>query len=159
MAEFPTMKIEDVVSSKQGHGFITIEGKRYNLFDIKNLKVNEEVINESANFLGEQVQQTRPVGVKLSGSMTVYDVGNYFDEYMDRFINKGKAFYFDLQTTNEDPTSGTGSRTTIYSNCCITKRSRTVYDVDGKYLEVDMDFAIGGVKRPQNFKDLDGTRV
>ena len=39
MAEVQTMNAKDVVSAKEGRAFITIEGKRYNFFNIKNLKI------------------------------------------------------------------------------------------------------------------------
>ena len=156
MAEVQTMNAKDVVSAKEGRAFITIEGKRYNFFNIKNLKITTDKETEKINILGERVEQTKSVGAKISGSMTAYNVTNYFDEYMDRFINHGKDFYFDIQAINEDATSDTGARTTIYRNCCMTKHSEVVFDVDGKYLELDMDFMVGGVKRPQRFKDLDG---
>ena len=159
MAEVQTMNAKDVVSAKTGRAFITIEGNRYNFFNIKNLKINKDFEGEKVNVLGNTVEQTKSVSAKISGSMTAYAISNYFDEYMDRFINEGKAFYFDLQTTNEDPTSDTGARTVIYRNCCVTKQGETIFDVDGKYLEVDIDFTVGGIKRVQKFKDLDGIRA
>lgn len=72
------------------------------------------------------------------------------------FKSTGKDTYFDLQVTNEDPTSEAGRQVTILKDCNIDSAIIASFDADGEWLEQDVDFTFEDVEQPTQFKMLDG---
>ena len=71
-------------------------------------------------------------------------------------LTKPKDIYFEIQISNEDPTSGAGRQTMILIDCNIDGGILAKFDADGEYLDEDMDFTFEDFKMPEAFKDLDG---
>ena len=79
-----------------------------------------------------------------------------FDRMLLEFKSTGKDTYFDLQITNEDPTSAAGRQVTILKDCNIDSGIIAAFDADGEWLEQDVDFTFEDVEQPTQFKMLDG---
>ena len=98
----------------------------------------------------------KSVGAKGSGTLTIYKNTSVFDDVMLKLLNKGVDTYFEIQITNEDPTSDAGKRTVILIGCNIDTDTVASFDADGKWLEEEIAFTFEGVKIPEKFKLLDG---
>lgn len=149
----------DVVSAKLAAAYLTIDGKRYLLFQAKNLKATVEKTKKEVPILGQVMNGNRAVGSKGSGSLTIYYNTNKFDEMMETYVKTGKDVYFDMQIINEDPTSNTGRKTVVLLNCNIDKVDIANFDADGDWLEQDIDFTFEGFKRAETFTELSGMSV
>ena len=64
--------------------------------------------------------------------------------------------YFDMQITNEDPTSTVGKQTIILIDCNIDGGILAKFDADAEYLDEDMDFTFEDFSMPESFKELNG---
>ena len=75
---------------------------------------------------------------------------------MYKFKETGKDIYFDIQITNEDPTSSVGRQTVVLKDCNIDGGILAKFDADGEYLDEDMDFTFEDFEMPEEFKLLKG---
>nr|DAL98057.1 MAG TPA: tail tube protein [Caudoviricetes sp.] len=151
-----TMFAGDVISAKLATAYVTIDGNRYLLFQAKSLTATIEKEKEQVGILGRLLKGNKSVSAKGSGTLTIYKNTSIFDDMLLKFLNEGKDTYFDMQVSNEDPTSNAGRRTVILKDCNIDKATVAAFDVDGKWLEDEIAFTFEGMKIPEKFKVLDG---
>lgn len=75
---------------------------------------------------------------------------------MKRYKDTGVDVYFNIQVTNEDPTSHVGRQTVILKECNINGGILAKFDADADYLNEDMDFTFEDFEIPETFTHLDG---
>ena len=64
--------------------------------------------------------------------------------------------YFDIQLTNEDPTSSVGRQTVILKDCNFDSVLLAKADADAEYLDESMDFTFEDFEIPEKFSLLAG---
>jgi hypothetical protein len=150
------MQAKDAVSAKLAECYVTIEGNRYLLMQAKNFEAKFEKEKQKVPILGKTGQGNKTTSWSGSGSMTVYHNTPIFNELMLRFKNTGEDIYFDIQTSNEDPTSTAGRQTMIFKDCNIDGGVLASFDADGDFLEQDIDFTFEDFEMPERFAILAG---
>ena len=151
-----TMKGKDTVSAKLAECFITIGSNRYNFMQAINLEAKFEKIKTEVPILGQTGKGNKSVGWKGTGSATFHYNTSLFRQMMLDFKNSGQDVYFEIQITNEDPTSAVGRQTIVLVDCNIDGGVLAKFDADAEYLDEDMDFTFEDFKMPETFKMLDG---
>ena len=68
----------------------------------------------------------------------------------------GEDIYFDMQITNEDPTSEAGRQTIILKDCNINGGILAKFNAGEEYLEEDMEFTFEDFSMPESFAELTG---
>ncbi|MBE6074194.1 MAG: hypothetical protein E7202_06650 [Selenomonas ruminantium] len=154
-----TMQAKDVVAAKMASAFVTIDGNRYLLFQAKNLEAKMEKDKQDVAILGRMTKGHKTVSVNGTGSMTIYKNTALFDKMLLKLKSTGEDTYFDMQITNNDPTSAAGRQTTILKDCNIDSAVVANYDADGEWLEQDIDFTFEDIEQPEQFAQLDGMSV
>ena len=81
-----------------------------------------------------------------------------FRELMLRYKNTGEDVYFEIQVTNEDPTSAAGRQTVVFIDCNINGGILAKFDADGEYLDEDIDGTFEDFTMPETFTLLDGMK-
>ena len=152
----PIMNAKDSVSVSLAECFATIEGNRYNLMQALNLEAKLEKTKTEVPILGKTGKGNKATGWKGTGSATFHYNTSIFRELLERFKNTGEDIYFDIQVTNEDPTSAVGRQTVILKDCNIDGGILAKFDADGEYLDEDMDFTFEDFEIPEKFKLLNG---
>ena len=94
--------------------------------------------------------------VEGTGKITIYKNTSIFDELMERYKNTGEDVYFDIQVSNEDPTSAAGVCTMVFMGCNVDGGVLASFDVDGDFLEQEIDFTFEDFSNPTKFKQLAG---
>lgn len=150
------MNAKDAVSAKLAECYVTIEGNRYLLMQAKNFEARFEKNKQVVPILGKTGQGNKTTNWNGTGSMTVYHNTPIFDELMLRFKNTAEDIYFDIQISNEDPTSAAGRQTMIFKGCNIDGGTLASFDADGEWLEQDIDFTYEDFEMPEKFKALEG---
>lgn len=150
------MNAKDTVTASLAECFVTIEGNRYAFMQAINLEVNFEKTKSEVPILGQTGKGNKATGWKGTGSATFHYSTSIFRELMLRYKNTGEDIYFDIQVTNEDPTSAVGRQTVILKGCNIDGGILTKFDADGEYLDEDMDFTFEDFEIPEKFKLLNG---
>ena len=70
---------------------------------------------------------------------------------MERYKNTGEDIYFDIQVSNSDPTSAAGVCTMVFSGCNVDGGVLDSFDVDGDFLEQEIDFTFEDFSNPTKF--------
>lgn len=150
------MNAKDSVSSSLAECFVTIEGRRLNFMQAINVEANFEKTKSEVPILGKTGKGNKSTGWTGSGSATFHYNTSIFRKLMQRYKETGEDIYFDMQVTNEDPTSSVGRQTVILKDCNIDGGVLAKFDADGEYLDEDMDFTFEDFEMPEEFAMLDG---
>ena len=158
MAKNTIMTAKDTVSASLAECFATIDGKRYNLMQAINLEAKFDKNKSEVPILGKTGKGNKSTGWKGTGSATFHYNTSLFRELLYKFKETGEDTYFDIQVTNEDPTSSVGRQTVILKDCNIDGGVLAKFDADAEYLDEDMDFTFEDFEMPEKFSLLDGMR-
>ena len=158
MAKNTIMNAKDTVSASLAECFATIDGKRYNLMQAINLEAKFDKNKSEVPILGKTGKGNKSTGWKGTGSATFHYNTSLFRELLYKFKETGEDTYFDIQVTNEDPTSSVGRQTVILKDCNIDGGVLAKFDADAEYLDEDMDFTCEDFEMPEKFSLLDGMR-
>ena len=76
----------------------------------------------------------------------------------EKYKNTGEDIYFDLQVTNEDPSSAAGRNTKIYKDCNLDETVLQSFDAAGEWLEQKLTGTFEDYESPEKYKELTGMR-
>ena len=152
----PIMHARDAISAALAECFVTIEGERFNFMQAINLEATFEKKKTEVPILGKPGRGNKATGWSGTGSATFHYNTSIFRRLMQRYKDTGEDVYFDIQVTNEDPTSTVGRQTIILIDCNIDGGTLAKFDADSEYLDEDMDFTFEDFQMPETFKGLDG---
>lgn len=149
---------KDAVYAALAECYITIDGTRYNFMQAINLEATMEKNKVEVPILGKTGRGNKAAGWSGSGSATFHFNTSIFRKAMKAYKDSGTDFYFDIQITNEDPTSAVGRQTIILKDCNLDSIILAKFDADGEYLDEDMDFTFEDWEMPNEFNELSGMR-
>ena len=150
------MKAKDTLFAALAECFVTIGSRRYNFMQAINLEANFEKNKTEVPILGKTGKGNKASGWKGTGSATFHYNTSIFRHMMLQYKDTGEDIYFEIQISNEDPTSGAGRQTMILIDCNIDGGILAKFDADGEYLDEEMEFTFEDFKMPETFKDLEG---
>lgn len=150
------MNAKDTVTASLAECFVTIEGTRYNFMHAINLEASIEKTKTEVPILGKTGKGNKSTGWKGTGSATFHYTSSMFRNLLVKFKETGEDVYFDIQVTNEDPTSSIGRQTVILKDVNLDGGILAKFDADGEYLDEDVDFTFEDFEMPEQFKQLDG---
>ena len=151
-----TMNARDAVSAPLAECYVTIEGNRYNFMQAIDLEANFEKNKTEVPILGKTAKGNKASGWSGSGSATFHYNTSIFRKLLLRYKETGEDIYFDIQVTNEDPTSTIGRQTIILKDCNMDGGLLAKFDADGEYLDESIDFTFEDFEMPEEFKMLNG---
>ncbi len=151
-----TMKGKDALSAKLAECFVTIGSNRYNFMQAINFEANFEKTKTEVPILGRTGSGNKSTGWKGTAKATFHYNTSIFRQIMLHFKETGEDVYFEIQITNEDPTSAAGRQTVVFIDCNIDGGILAKFDADGEYLDEDMDLTFEDFKMPETFHLLDG---
>lgn len=151
-----TMNAKDAVSAGLAECFVTMEGNRYNFMQAIKLEAKIDKSKTQVPILGKTGKGNKSTGWTGSGSATFHYNTSIFRKLLERYKNTGEDIYFDIQLTNEDPTSSVGRQTVILKDCNIDGGILAKFDADADYLDEDMDFTFDDFEIPEKFNMLAG---
>ena len=135
-----TMHARNAITASLAECYVTIEGNRYNFMQAINLEANFEKTKTKVPILGKTGKGNKSTGFEGTGSATFHYNSSIFRKLMERYQDTGEDIYFDIQITNEDPTSTVGRQTVVLYDCNIDGGILAKFDADGEYLDESMDF-------------------
>lgn len=158
MAKNVVMKSKDTLMAALAECFVTINGNRYNFMQAINVEAKFEATKTKVPLLGKTGKGNRKTGWEGTGSATFHYNISIFREMMLQYKNTGEDVYFEMQITNEDPTSAAGRQTIVLLGCNIDGGVLAKFDADGEYLDEEMDFTFEDFEMPEKFNILQGMR-
>lgn len=151
-----TLKAKDTIAAALAECFVIIGNRRYNFMQAISLEATFEKTKTEVPILGQTGKGNKATGWKGTGSATFHYNTSIFRQMMLDYKNTGEDTYFDIQITNEDPTSGVGRQTIILHDCNIDGGILAKFDADAEYLDEDMDFTFEDFSMPESFANLTG---
>lgn len=156
MGQNVTMRAKDSISASLAECFVTIGTRRYNFMQAINFEAKFEKTKSEIPILGKTGKGNKSTGWKGTGSATFHYNTSVFRQMLAQYKDTGEDAYFEIQVSNEDPTSEAGRQTMIFIDCNVDGGILAKFDADSEYLDEDMDFTFEDFKMPEAFKDLDG---
>ena len=150
------MSAKDTISASLAECFATINGRRYNILQLINLEATMEKTKTEVPIMGKTGKGNKSTGWKGTGSATLHYNTSIFRELAYEYKKTGQDVYFDIQLTNEDPTSSVGRQTVILKDCNFDSVLLAKADADADYLDESMDFTFEDFEIPQKFSLLAG---
>lgn len=150
------MKGKDAVSAKLAECYITIDGNRYNFMQMIDFEANFEKKKTSVPILGKTGDSNKSAGWSGTFSATMHYNQSIIRQLMVKYKDTGVDTYFEIQVTNEDPTSSVGRQTMTFLDCNIDGGVLAKFDADSEYLDETVEGTFDDFKMPETFKLLDG---
>ena len=151
-----TMHAKDAVFAALAECYVTIDDERYNFMQAINLEAKFEKNKTQVPILGKTGRGNKATGWSGTGSATFHYNTSIFRKLLAQYKDTGEDVYFDIQVTNEDPTSSVGQQTIILKDCNLDGGVLAKFDADGEYLDEDFDFTFEDFEIAEEFDLLDG---
>jgi hypothetical protein len=154
-----TMHARNAVSAKMAECYVTIDGNRYNFMSAINVEVTFEKNKTEVAILGRMNKGHKSTGSTISGSAEFHLNTSIWRELAERFQNYGEDVYFDMQITNDDPTTEIGRQTIVLYDCNFDSVTLAAFDADSDdSLTESIDFTAESFSFGNNekFKMMDG---
>lgn len=150
------MKGKNAPFGSMAECFITIDGKRYNFMSFTKFESKTENSNVDIPILGQTTTEHKHAGSKGTWSGTAYYNQSVFRKIADKFQKTGVSTYFEIQTTNEDPSSGLGRQTIILHNCLMDSFVLAKFEAGESVLEEELSGTFDSWDMPEEFTPMDG---
>ena len=150
------MNAKDAVSASLAKCFVTIEGNRYEFMQAINLEASMEKNKTQVPILGKTGKGNKSNGWSGSGNATFHYNTGIFRNLLKKYKDTGEDIYFDIQITNEDPSSAVGRQTVILKDCNLDGGIIAKFDADAEYLDESIDFKFEDFEIPETFSNLTG---
>jgi hypothetical protein len=150
------MKGKDALSAKLAECFLTVGGRRYNFMQMINFEANFEKNKTVIPVLGRTGQANKSTGWTGTFNATMHYNQSVIRQMLLDYKDTGEDTYFEIQVTNEDPTSAAGRQTLIFVDCNIDGGVLAKFDADGEYLDEEVEGTFEDFKMPEKFIVLPG---
>ena len=150
------MMSQDRVAASLAECFITIEGNRYNFMQMIDFEARFEKTKSQIPILGKTGKGNVSTGWNGTFTGTAHYNQSIMRELLLRYKDTGEDIYFDIQISNEDPTSSAGRQTIIHKECNIDGGVLAKFDADGDYLTEDINGTFDDFQMPKKFNMLNG---
>jgi len=151
-----SMEAKDSVSASLADCFVTIGENRYNFMQAINLEATMEKIKSKIPLLGKPGKGNKTTGWSGTGKAKFHYNTSIFRQLLYQYKETGEDLYFDIQVTNEDPTSSVGRQTVILKGCNLDGGTLTKFDADAEYLDEELNFTFEDWEMPERFAVLSG---
>ncbi|HEX3077775.1 MAG TPA: phage tail tube protein [Lachnospiraceae bacterium] len=151
-----TMNAKDSVSASLAECYVTIGGNRYNAFNFINFEANFKKNKTKVPILGRSGHGNKATGWEGDWKATMHYNSSIYRKMMLDYKNSGQDTYFEIQITNEDPTSDVGRQTINFYGCNIDGGILAKFDADGEYLDEEVSGTFEDFEMPEEFSMLPG---
>lgn len=150
------MKGKDTISAKLAECFITIGGNRYNFMQMIDFEGRIDKTKTTVPILGRIMEGNKTVGLSGSFSATAHYNQSILRQALLDYKNTGIDPYFEIQVTNDDPSSDAGRQTIVFLDCNTDGGVLAKFDADGEYLDEEIEGTFEDFKMPETFSLLNG---
>lgn len=150
------MKARDTIAAKLAECYITIGTRRYNFMQMIDMEVTIDKTKSSVPRLGAIMVGHKSCGMEGKFSGKAHYNQSVMRELLLEYKNTGADTYFEMQITNDDPTSNAGRQTLIFYDCNTDGGTLAKFDADGEYLDEDIEGTFEDFSMPESFANLDG---
>ena len=145
---------KDTVNGAEGSVVITQNGQNIVVAGMRNISTNSEIQSKDMRVIGTRTIKNKNNGAKLTCTGNIYYGSNIFSDMVLQYIQTGVMPEFDIQITNNDPTTTIGSQVMAYYGCTLTGTiPLSILNDEEAMLNYDFNFAYTRVARLSSFTD------
>lgn len=145
------LKASDTLSGQEGRAFATIGTQTEEMFYVKTLEATVEKQKAEVKTLGRRGIQHKATGWSGSGTMTIFYMTSRFRQMMLEYMKTGIDQYFDIEVTNEDPSSSIGAQRIMLKGVNLDSVIMASLDTESDALEEEVSFTFEDVELVQSF--------
>lgn len=150
------MNAKDAVYGSLAECYVTIGDNRYNFMSLTEFESSWEVNIVDVPVLGKVGMGHKPAGGKGTWSGTAHYNQSIFRKIADTYQKTGVMPYFEIQVTNEDPTSAVGRQTIIHHDCLCDTFTLAKFQAGEELLEEELSGTFESWDMPEAFNLLAG---
>ena len=150
------MNANDAVYGSLAECYVTVGEERYNLMQLYEFESKYEVHLTEVPVLGRVSKGKKPAGGEGSWSGRAHYNQSVFRKWILHYKNTGELTPFDIQVTNEDPSSKAGRQTVIHKGCLIDQVILAKYAAGDDILDEEISGTFDDWEMPESFDLLDG---
>lgn len=148
------MNTNDAPVAKFAEVFVKLGEKRYKMLMCKNFEGKASISNQDVPRMGSVIMGKKPTTVELPFTMTIYKCTEIFDDVLDTFIKTGVMPPFDIQTSNDDPSTSVGRSTKSYNDCVLDGDVLlSLAGSEDDFIEQEISGFAGGYTRGEKYKN------
>jgi len=146
-------RLADTISSHEGKGYITIEGKTRELFELSKLTAQIDLTVTAKRMLGNRMTQHKVTGAEGTGNMTLYFANSQIFKQALQYLKDGTYTGITIQVYNEDAQSTVGRQEVVLGNVILaTIPVATLDDESDDPITFDTDFTFDAIEALQTFE-------
>ena len=156
MSNQTTMNAKDAVFGGLAECYITINGRRYNFMSMTEFESKWEVNIADVPILGKVGMGHKAAGGSGTWSGTAHYNQSVFREMANEYQKTGVMPYFDIQVSNDDPTSTVGRQTIILRGCLCDSFILAKFESGEEIMSEELSGTFEEWDMPEKFNALDG---
>lgn len=150
------MNAKDAVYGSLAECYITLNGNRYNFMSLTEFESKWEVNITDVPVLGKVGMGHKAAGGKGTWSGTAHYNQSILRKMADNYQKTGVMPYFEIQVSNEDPTSAVGRQTIIHHDCLCDTFILAKFQAGEELLDEELSGTFESWDMPEEFKTLTG---
>lgn len=151
-----TIKARDTIAARLAECYITIGNRRYNFMQMIIMEAKIAKTKSKVPRLGAVMVGHKTVSMEGTFSGTAHYNQSIMRKLMEDLKNNGGETYFEMQITNDDPTSAAKRQTVVLYDCLTDGGTLAKFDANGEYLDEDISGTFEDFSIPESFTQLDG---
>lgn len=156
MATAAIMQAQNALSAKLAQCFVTIGGKRYNFMQMIDFEAKVEKNKQEVPILGQTGNGNKSTGWKGTFKGKAHYNQSIMRKMLLDYKKTGVDTYFEIQVTNNDPTTKVGKQTVILTGCNLDGGVIAKFDANADYLEEDLEGTFEDWTMPNSFTQMAG---
>lgn len=156
MANNQIMDAMDAVYGGLAECYISIEGRRYKFMHMTEFESKWEVNVTDVAVLGKVGMGHKSSGGKGTWSGTAHYNQSVLREMADKYQKTGYMPYFEIQVSNEDPSSRVGRQTIIHRGCLCDSFTLAKFQAGEEILDEELSGTFESWDLPEKFSELTG---
>jgi len=151
-----TMHAKDAIYGSLATAYMTIDGTRYKMMQFTEFDSNLETKSTEVPILGRTNKGHKPAGAKGKWSAKAHYNQSIMRKVALKYQDSGYMPYFDVQVSNEDPTSSVGRQTIILRDCLCDDFNLAKFAAGDNILSEDLSGTFERFEMPEEFSLLAG---
>lgn len=152
------MDPKDVVYGSLAECYVTIDGNRYNFMQLHEFESKMEINLVEVPILGRVTKGTKATQTKGTWTGTAYYNSSILRKWLLSYKRTGVLIPFDIQISNEDPSTQVGRQTVIHRGCLVDSLILAKFVAGEDILNEDISGTFDDWDMPETFRELPGMR-
>lgn len=150
------MDAKDALYGSLAECYITIGKRRYNFMSLTEFESKWEPNIADVPILGKVGMGHKAAGGKGTWSGTAHYNQSVFREMANKYQKTGEMPYFEIQVSNEDPSSTVGRQTIVHRGCLCDTFTLAKFQAGEELLDEELSGTFEEWDMPEKFKKLKG---